>query len=77
MGIILNKYCNDHGIKYYQLKLKDSEGGSKSNSTLFLPKGTNNSDFTTVTSTKNSKEEKKAGKSESRKQLPPNNTISE
>jgi hypothetical protein len=57
IGIILNRYCNEHGFKYYSMKMKE-EGTTPSSQGNGVSK--NNFDFGTV-ATKNQKEEKKAG----------------
>ena len=63
MDILLNRYSNEHGVKYYAQKVKDQESGStpSSQSGLLLPKGQVNSDFSSVSTTKNQKEERKIG----------------
>lgn len=56
-------YQNEHGVKSFAQKVNSGENSlTPSGNTLQLPKGSIGSDFTSVTSTKNAKEEKKSSK---------------
>ena len=65
IGIIFNSYSNDHGVKYFQLKMKDIDGATPISQNGVPSKANNNFDFGTVTGAKNSKEEKKGAGSKS------------
>lgn len=41
IGVILNRYCNDHGVKYYSHKMKDQEGTTPSSNNGGASKGQN------------------------------------
>jgi hypothetical protein len=59
----LQHYANDHGVKVFPSRMNSGENSlTPSGHALQLPKGAIGSDFTTATSTKNSKEEKKSSK---------------
>jgi hypothetical protein len=63
MDIILSKYCNDHCTKNFNFNASKSESSTPSNQAgLSLPKSSKESDFTSIFSTRNSKEEKKGHK---------------
>ena len=60
IGVILNRYTNEHGVQYYFQRMKELDGATPSSSTNGVSKG--NFDFTSV-STNPKKEEKKSSKS--------------
>lgn len=62
MDIIINLYCNEHCTKTFNLMSKSDTSTPNAQTGLSVPKSTKESDFSTVYSNKNTKEERKATK---------------